>query len=125
MHKELRISALYILKIVLGLLWIAGLLMAASQQSQPLYIVLLILLASAIIPILYRAYQGMDELHKSLHQTACMYCLPLLAVLSSVLGVLQAQSVIQTFNAFWILALMIALWGVALMLADRRFRDAS
>jgi len=120
----------YLFKIILGLLLLGALVMAAHELSLskllPLtrYLLLggLIIVSAAIVPFVRRVYNKMDELQKVLHQNACVASLAILAATSGIIGILQVNDLIQTFNQFWTLGMIICLWAINLMLADRRYK---
>ncbi len=121
---------LYLLKVLTGLAVLAMVVFAAywlpisgaSPAKQQWGVGLLLLVAVALAPIMRRVYQRMDELHKLLHKRASMASLSFLTSVSCLVGILQANHLIPLFNQFWTLGLVAAVWGVNLMLADRRFR---
>jgi hypothetical protein len=86
--------------------------------AVPAYLLVMLALA----PLAFFFYKRMDELNRHLHQAASAISLPILASASGILGVLQACGILPLFNQFWLLGGLIALWAVALMLCDRRFR---
>lgn len=120
----------YLLKIILGLLILIGLVAAAHELSLSRvstltrYLLLggLILVSAAIVPFVRRVYSKMDELQKVLHQNACVASLTILAATSCIIGILQANDVIPAFNQFWTLGMIICLWAINLMLADRQYK---
>ena len=63
-----------------------------------------------------------DELHRFLHQSASVGTLPLLVALHGVIGALQAAQLLPAFNQLLSMLLVLGVWGVQLMLADRRSR---
>ncbi|MCF8205449.1 MAG: hypothetical protein K9J82_10250 [Methylotenera sp.] len=74
---------------------------------------------AAAAPLLYRRC---DELHRAVHQLACVHTLPLLVMAFSLMGALQAADVMPTFNQYGSMLILIAIWAVQLMLSDRRTR---
>lgn len=78
--------------------------------------------ALGLRPIIRMVYRRMDELQRVLHQQASMNTLSILASDCCLIGILQANQVIPLFNQFWSLGLIIVLWGINLMLADRSYR---
>ncbi len=120
----------YLLKITAGLAGLGALAilaaaLPASELPPPLRFLLLgVLLGAAalIAPIVNRMYGRMDELHRTLHQRACVATLGVLAGASAIIGILQANGLMPVFSQFWALAMIIGVWGVNLMLADRRYR---
>lgn len=131
--NEKNISPLqpaYLLKIILGLLVVAGLIVAAYELSlfnlspltRDLLLGILIIVSAAIVPFVRRVYIKMDELQKLQHQNACVASLPIIAAAAAILGILQANDWIAEFNQFWTLGLVVGVWAINLMLADRRYR---
>ena len=122
--------ALYISKVLAGLFTI-GLVMycayglsvwnlAPAQRNTAM--AALIALALALIPAVSWVYRRRDELQRLQHQQASVHTVAVLASVSAVVGILQANQLISNFNQFWTLGLLLAVWGVQLMWADRRFR---
>ncbi len=120
----------YLLKVLAGLAILATLIMTAlwlplsgiSSLQQGAGLTLLLALAVAMVPMVQGVYRRRDELQKLLHQNASVASLTMLASASSLLGILQASQIVPLFNQLWTLGLLVAVWGVNLMLADRRFR---
>lgn len=132
MNKK-RITSLqpmYLLKIILGLLILAGVVMAAfypgvsglSPFIRNVAIGGLVVVSAAIIPFVRRIYTNMDELQKVLHQNACVASLTVIAAVSAIIGILQANNLIPIYNQFWTLGLVIGLWAINLMRADRHYK---
>jgi hypothetical protein len=127
---DLPIQPIYLLKIILGLLVVASLIVAACSLSlfdlSPLMrnVVLGMLLVSAavIVPFTRHVYLKMDELQKLQYQNACVASLAIIVAVSAMLGILQVNDVIPPFNQFWVLGVVVGVWAVNLMLADRSFR---
>lgn len=119
----------YILKIILGLIVVAGVLMGAyalGLSSLPplaryLLLGVLLIIAAAIVPFVGRVYNKRDELQKLQHQTACVASLPVIAAASAIVGILQFNDLIPAFNQFWMFGLALGVWAVNLMLADRPY----
>ena len=117
----------YILKIILGLVVVAGVVAAAyalglsslSPLARYLLLGVLLIIAAAIVPIVRRIYNKRDELQKLQHQTACVASLPVIAAASAIVGILQFNGLIPAFNQFWMFGLVLGVWAVNLMLADR------
>lgn len=120
----------YLIKIVLGLAVVAGLIVAAcglslldmSSFTRNALLGVLLIIAAAIVPFARHVYLKMDELQKLQHQNACIASLPIIAAATVMLGVLQVNDVIPVFNQFWMLTIVIGVWAINLMLADRHFR---
>ncbi|HET6396096.1 MAG TPA: hypothetical protein VFF91_04590 [Pseudoxanthomonas sp.] len=75
-----------------------------------------------LVPLAARAYRRCDEFHRRMHQTASVRTLPWLVAGFGVLGVLQAAGALPPLNQFASALLVAGVWGVQLMLADRRSR---
>ena len=132
MHEKYLLppQPVYLLKIISGLIVIAGLIAAAFGLSvsglppfaRNLWLGALLLVAAAIVPLVGRVYRKMDEMQKHQHQNACVASLPLIAAVSAILGMLQFNGLLPAFNQFWMFGLVVGVWAINLMLADRRFR---
>ncbi|MFA5826720.1 MAG: hypothetical protein WC825_12230 [Gallionellaceae bacterium] len=131
--NEKRISPLqpmYLFKIVLGVIVLAGLIVAAnilswlslSPVTRHLLLGGLIIVSAAIVPFVSYAYGKMDELQKVLHQNACVASLPIVAATLVIVGILQVNDVIPALNQFWTLGMVVGVWAINLMLADRRYK---
>jgi hypothetical protein len=124
------LQPLYLLKIFLGLLVAGGLVVIAFHPAvsrlSPLirYMVIggLISVSAALIPFVRRIYNNMDELQKVLHQKACVASLTVTAAVSAIIGTLQANNLMPLFNQFWMAAVVVGLWSINLMRADRRYK---
>ena len=124
------LQPMYIFKIVLGVSVLAGLIVAAnvlswsslSPVARHLLLGGLILVAAAIVPFVRYAYSKMDELQKVLHQNACAASLTMVAAISAIAGILQVNDVIPALNQFWTLGIVVGVWAINLMLADRRYK---
>lgn len=124
------IQPVYLLKIILGLIIVAGLIAAACGLSlldlspfmRNMLLGALLIAAAVIVPFARRVYLKMDELQKLQHQNACVASLPIVAAASAMLGILQVNDVIPAFNQFWVFGMVAAVWAINLMLADRSFR---
>jgi len=123
------IHPLYVLQVLAALLAVGlGILAAfwlahagASWAQQQAAIAVLVALALALVPGLRWVYLRRDELQRLHHQQACVTSMAILASACAVLGILQANQLLPLFNQFWTFGLLIAVWGVQLMLADRRY----
>lgn len=123
-------SPAYLFKVVSGLALLATVMATAlwlplseiPANQQRIGVALLLALTVAIIPFVRRVYGRADELQKLLHQKSSAATLVFLASVSGVIGILQASHLVPLFNQFWMLLLLVATWGVNLMLADRRFK---
>ena len=80
------------------------------------------LVCVACVPFAAGVYRRRDEFHRALHQSACVGTLPVLVALHGVLGALQAANILPVFNQLLSMLLVLGVWGVQLMLADRRVR---
>lgn len=124
------LQPVYLFKIVLGLIVVMGLIVAACGLSlldlspfmRNILLGMLLIAAAAVVPFVSRVYHKMDELQKLQHQNACVASLPIIAAVSAMLGILQVNGVIPAFNQFWWLGMVVGVWAVNLMLADRHFR---
>ncbi len=123
------IQPLYIVKVVGGLLALAGFAATSTlvrwQDLSPAIrlggISALLLLAISIVPLVQTAYWRQDELHRTMHQMASTSALLWAAAISAAIGALQAAGLLATFSQFWTLGAIVCLWGLRLMLADRRY----
>jgi hypothetical protein len=120
-------SLRYLGKVLIGLsmlaLWVSAAIclpMAAITSPWRQVTVSALVLAVLALPFLaHRQVGRADELRRAIHQLACTRSLPWLAAACGALGVLQANDLIPLFNQLWVLGLLIAMWGLQLMLADR------
>lgn len=120
----------YLTKVILALSSLAGAVLMSLDPdialslgvSQTVAVLACLAAMLALVPLAFILYKRMDELNRHLHQTASAISLPLLASIIGILGVLQVRGFLPLFNQFWLLGGLIVLWGVALMLCDRRFR---
>lgn len=129
-EKPLHPQMIYLLKVISGLA-LLGLIVGSafwlplsgvSQLEQGWGLSGLLIAAVALFPLVQWKYRRMDELQRLLHQNSSVITLPMLASLFCLIGILQAAEIIPLFNQFWFLGILVAVWGVNLMLADRRFR---
>ncbi len=128
-HRRLA-QPLYLAKLLLGLGLLGAVTLIALEPSlgaslglPPALTLIVSLLAMLLLaPAVLLVYRRMDELNQGLHQQASTISLTLLAAGSGVLGVLQARGLLPLFNQFWLLGGLLAVWGIALMLRDRRYR---
>ncbi len=117
----------YMIKVLFGLALLAlellialGLPYAAmGATTRQVAIVTLALIMLMQVQLVHWLYGRADELRQLIHRQACTRSLPWLAVGCGVAGLLQANGVIPIFNQFWTLGVLVALWGLQLMLADR------
>ena len=72
--------------------------------------------------LLWRVYARLGELEQTLHRNASALALGILAIVSAVLGILQSSELIPVFNQFGFFAAIAAIWGLCLMIADRRIK---
>jgi hypothetical protein len=125
-----QLQPLYLFKVLLGLTFLSTLIFTAlllpqarlSPTQHQLGLGILLILALALIPYVQAVYRRRDELQQLLHMRASMQTLALLTTVSCLLGILQASDIIPLFNQFWTLGLLIAVWGLNLMLADRHYK---
>ena len=124
------LQPVYLFKIILGLFVVLGLTVSAyamrwlglSPLASNLLLGMMFVVSAAIIPFVRLVYIRMDELQKLQHQKACVASLPIIAAASAVMGILQANDFIAGFNQFWAFGMVVAVWAINLMLADRRYR---
>lgn len=124
------LQAIYLLKVLAGLIAVCMVILAAfwlplsgtSLAQQRWLIAVLAVLTLALVPAVHWVYRRSDELQRLQHQHACVSSLAVVASVSGLIGILQANQLIPLFNQFWTLGLLLALWGVGLMRADRRFK---
>ena len=124
------IQSIYVLKVLAGLLtlgltgfcafWLP--VSGASPTQHNVALAVLIVLAVALIPAVYWVVRRRDELQRLQHQQASASALAVLASVSIVVGVLQANQWLPLLNQFWTLGLVLVVWGLQLAWADRRFR---
>lgn len=119
----------YVLKIILGLMVVVGLFAAAhalelsgfSPLARHVLLGALLMVAAAIVPFVKRIYNRRDELQKLQHQAACVATLPIIAAASAIAGILQLNDLIPALNQFWLFGLVLGVWSINLMLADRPY----
>lgn len=80
------------------------------------------LVCVAAMPLAAWLYRRSDELHRFMHQSASVATLPLLVALHGVIGALQAAKLLPELNQLVSMLLLLVVWGLQLMLADRRSR---
>ncbi len=88
----------------------------AARQAAMAVLILLMLLQ---LPLIGRVLRRTDELRQQMHRAACAKTLAWLATGCGIVGVLQAGDLLPVFNQFLTLGVLVAVWGVQLMLADR------
>ncbi len=129
-EQGIAINPIYILKVV-GALVVLGAIAAASYlpgirrwsgSESALLVVVLVAAALLLTALLWRVYITMDELGRVLHHGACVLALAIVALGSGVVGILQANDLMPVFSQFWLVGAVVAVWGVCLMLVDRRFK---
>lgn len=124
------LQPVYLIRIILGLIVGAGLIMAAcglswlemSSFTRNVLLGTLLIVAAAIVPFVRRVYLKMDELQKLQHQNACVASLPIVAATSVIIGILQVNDLIPALNQFWTLGMVVGVWAINLMLADRCYK---
>lgn len=117
----------YLAKVLFGLvvlaLWVATAIwlpsVAITSPERQITVSVLMLGMLALLPLAHRLSGRADELQRAIHQLACARSLPWLAAACGVMGVLQANDLLPMFNQLWMLGLLVATWGLQLMLADR------
>ena len=129
-EQGIAIEPTYILKVIGGLA-VIGAIVAASfvpglrnwtGSDGTLMATLLIVAALVVTTLLWRIYGRLGELEKIMHHGACVLALTILALGSAVVGILQAIGLMPVFNQFWLFSAAVAVWGVCLMLVDRRLK---
>jgi hypothetical protein len=126
-NQAITSQAGYLIKVLLGLALLALEVLVAlglpeltlSTTARQAVIIVLVLTMLMQVRLIRWLYGRADELQQLMHRQACARSLAWLAAGSGIAGVLQANGVIPAFNQFWMLAALVALWGVQLMLADR------
>lgn len=121
---------IYLLKVLTALVVLAMVIIVAlwlplsnvSPVQQRAGLAVLLVFAIALFPVVQLIYYRMDELQKLLHQKASMISLAMLASVSCLIGILQASQLAPLFNQFWTLGLVVVVWGINLMRADRRLK---
>lgn len=121
---------LYLLKIFTGLAVLVAVILTAfwlplsgdSAVKQYGVLVVLLLVTIALVPFVRWVYFRTDELQQLLHKKASVTSLAIIAAVSCLLGILQANQLVPMFNQFWTLGVVVAVWGINLMLADRSYR---
>jgi hypothetical protein len=129
-EKALRLDWKYLAKVLGGLLLLgaitfAGWMPAWPGLTPPLRFTLLVMAALAFaagIPLAARLYRRQDEFHRFVHHSASVSTLPLLVALFGIMGSLQAADMLPPLNQSVSMLLIVALWGVQLMWADRKTR---
>lgn len=122
-------SAAYLARILAGVLLLGAGVLASfllplleKESSRWLALGGLLLAAVGLVPIVRFFYRRSDEFHQSLHRQACAIALPVLFSIFTVVGILQANQLLPTFNAYWAMLLVLVVWAFSLMLSDRRYR---
>lgn len=121
----------YLSKIILGLLNLAGVVIVAAYlpaaNLAPIYkIVIVATLLLALFPLLFWArcvLRRCDELQQHLNAKACVAALAFLMVGALGIGLLQLQGYLPLINQLWFFGAALAVWAVALMVADRPMHD--
>ncbi|MES2584765.1 MAG: hypothetical protein V4627_18715 [Pseudomonadota bacterium] len=129
-HGPAATHPVYIFKVLAGLLAM-GLLglcavwlpvSGATPAQQSAGVAVLVVLALTLVPAIQWVVSRRDELQRLQHQQASAGTITVLASAFTVVGILQANQWLPLFNQFWTLGLLLAVWGMRLMWADRRFR---
>lgn len=102
---------------MIGVIWIPKTIL--SPQFQLLLMFILLLPALALPLVVARFARKADALRQSIHQLASTRSLPWIATSCAVAGLLQANDFIPDFNQLWMFLIIVAIWGLQLMLADR------
>lgn len=116
----------YLLKVVTGALLLIGLTTAtlmldASPAVFTLYSGLLMAIYLGLIPLIRFIYKSRDELLRLIHQRACVSSVSHIIALAGVAGVLQATGTLPLFNQAWWVPVLVTVWALNLMLADRHY----
>lgn len=132
MEKGIQFNAaspIYLLKVFLGLatigsmiglaLWLPDSGLSSGQRCTA--VVALVAMSIGLMPAIRWIYLQRDELERLQHQQACTASVAITASASALVGVLQSNQLLPNFNQFWTLGLLIAVWGVWLSLASRRY----
>lgn len=121
----------YLSKIVLGLLSLAAVVIVAAYlptaNLAPIYqTVIVATLLLALFHLLFwarRVLRRCDELQQHLNAKACVAALAFLMVGALGIGLLQLQGYLPLINQLWFFGAALAVWAVALMVADRPMHD--
>ena len=115
---------IYVLKVLAGLAALLGVVWLAIDPGVPAAWAvgggLVVMLG--FVPLAATVYARRDELNRRLHEQASAAGLVLAVVACGVAGVLQARGLAPLFNQFWGMAVLVGVWGVALVWRDRRYR---
>lgn len=119
--------SLYIVKILAGLVLLSGLAclpLVANQLTltpdmRNLIVGLLLSLFLLIYPVVFYFHRRCDELLQQIHLRACLFALCGSVIAFLMIGVLQQMELITHFSFLYAVVLLIAFWGLGLMLADR------
>ncbi|MFZ6746286.1 hypothetical protein ACO0LC_23905 [Undibacterium sp. JH2W] len=120
-------SLLYLSKIFTGLSLFAAFLLipvVASQMSfgfgeRSLLAVLPVLGMSLIYPVVRYFHQRADELQQQIHLRACLFAVCSGTSTLAMLGILQELDFIAGLSFLHAPVILLACWGLGLMLADR------
>ena len=93
----------------------------SSKVLQYLGIGVLIMGAFGFLPFVNYFYKKSDEFNKTLYQEASGLALPIVFTVLLIIGVLQANSMLKEFNAFWVLVVISIVFGMSLMLKNSRY----
>ena len=94
----------------------------ATPAQQSAGVAVLVVLALTLVPAIHWVVSRCDELQRLQHQQASASTVAGLASAFTVVGILQANQWLPLFNQFWTLGMLLAVWGMRLMWADRDFR---
>lgn len=124
-------QVIYLTRIVVGLIVIGAAMISASivkhlsgvgEVEQGVITLICLAIFIGLIPFIYSIYRKMDELQKRLHEFASVYSNALIISFAGTVGSLQALGFVPLFNMFWVFGCSIAIWSIALMLNDRKYK---
>jgi hypothetical protein len=120
-------SLLYLSKIFAGLSLFAALLlipaltgqMSLGSGERGLLAALSVLSMLLIYPVVRYFHQRADELQQQIHLRACLFAVCIGTSILAILGVLQELGLIVNLSFLHAPVILLACWGLGLMLADR------